>query len=120
MYKVLGAENCSGEDTQQPVPVAIQKPSIKKPSINPPPENLTSSFRESFISSGKQGGGATVLQEGHDIVTRETCAPTSLNLNNLGKAAVLHFALFCGWGHADLRLATIEHSCAYSSSQGFS
>jgi hypothetical protein len=32
------------------------------------------------------------LGEGHDIVTRETCIPTSLNVNNLGKAAVLHFA----------------------------
>jgi hypothetical protein len=29
--------------------------------------------RESFISSGKQGGGATVLGEGPDTVTRETC-----------------------------------------------
>jgi hypothetical protein len=61
-----------------------------------------SSFSESCISSGKQGGGATVLGEGRDIVTRETCIPTSLNVNNLGKAAVLHFALFCGWGHAKL------------------
>jgi hypothetical protein len=33
------------------------------------------------------------LGEGHDIVTRETCIPTSLNVNNLGKAAVLHFCL---------------------------
>jgi hypothetical protein len=32
-----------------------------------------SSFREYFIYSGKQGGGATVLREGHDIVTGETC-----------------------------------------------
>jgi hypothetical protein len=34
------------------------------------------------------------IGEGHDTVTRETCLPTSLNINNLGKAAVLHFALF--------------------------
>jgi hypothetical protein len=27
------------------------------------PKNLTSSFSNSFISSGKQGGGATVLWE---------------------------------------------------------
>jgi hypothetical protein len=53
-----------------------------------------SSFRESFI----QRSGARVLREGHDIVTRETCVPTSLNISNLGKAAVLQFAfaLFCG------------------------
>jgi hypothetical protein len=59
-----------------------------------------SSFRESFMSSVKQGGGTTVLREGCDIVTRETCTPTSLNVNNLGKAAVLQFAFapFCSWG----------------------
>jgi hypothetical protein len=51
-----------------------------------------SSFSESFLSSGKQGGGATVLGEGRDTVTRETCIPTSMNVNNLGKVAVLHFA----------------------------
>jgi hypothetical protein len=45
-------------------------------------------FSESFISNGKQGGGATFLGEGCDIVTRGTCVPT---VNNLGKAAVLHF-----------------------------
>jgi hypothetical protein len=54
--------------------------------------------------------------EGHDIVTRETCIPTSLNLNNLGKAAVLHPAPFCGWGHAKLSLLIIGHSCVYVSS----
>jgi hypothetical protein len=37
------------------------------------PKNLTSSFSNSFISSGKQGGGATVLWEEQDIVTRESC-----------------------------------------------
>jgi hypothetical protein len=73
----------------------------------------TSVPSESFISSGKQGGGATVLPEGRDIVTRETyIIPTSLNINNLGKAAVLHFALFCSWGHAKLSLPIIGHSCA--------
>jgi hypothetical protein len=70
--------------------------------LNPP-----SSFNESFIYSGKQEGGATVLQEGHDIVTRETCIPTFLKVNILGNAAVLHFALFCGWGHAKLSLPII-------------
>jgi hypothetical protein len=48
-----------------------------------------------------------------DIVTRETCVPTSLNINNLRKAAVVHFALFCRWGHAKLSLLIIGHSCVY-------
>jgi hypothetical protein len=39
--------------------------------------------------------GTTVLGEGRDTVTRETCVLTSLNVNNLGKAAVLHFASGC-------------------------
>jgi hypothetical protein len=34
-----------------------------------------------------------VLGKGHDIVTGETCVPASLNVNNLGEAAVLHFPL---------------------------
>jgi hypothetical protein len=49
----------------------IQKTSIKNPK---------SSFSDSFIFIGKQGGGAIVLMEGHDIVTREISIPTSLNL----------------------------------------
>jgi hypothetical protein len=40
------------------------------------------------MPNGKQGG-AVVLREGHDIVTGKTCVPTSLNVNNLGEAAVL-------------------------------
>jgi hypothetical protein len=51
-----------------------------------------SNFSESFISSGKQGGAA-VLGEGCNIVTRGTCIPASLNVNNLEEAAVLHFPL---------------------------
>jgi hypothetical protein len=43
---------------------AIKIPHQKNPSISPPSKNLASSFRESFISSGKQGGGAIVLGEG--------------------------------------------------------
>jgi hypothetical protein len=39
------------------------------------------------MPSGKQGGGAAVLREGRG----ETCVPASLNINNLGKAAELHF-----------------------------
>jgi hypothetical protein len=112
MYKVLSAETCFGRDTQQPA-AANQNPHPKDSSINPPSKRLASFFSESFISSGKQGGGATVLGEGFDIVTRETCIPTSLKVNNLGKAAVLHFALFCDWGHAKFNLPIIGHSCAY-------
>jgi hypothetical protein len=49
-----------------------------------------SSFRESFISSGRQGGGTAVLGDGSDTETGETCVPASLNINNSGKAAELH------------------------------
>jgi hypothetical protein len=51
-----------------------------------------------------------------DIVTRETCNHYSLNINILGKMAVLHFALvlFCGWGHAKLSLKLIGHNYACS------
>jgi hypothetical protein len=66
---------------------------------------LLPSFRESFIPSGKQGGGAAVLGEGCVIVTRETCGPASLTVNNLGKAAVLHLCL---------GLLIIGHNCAYA------
>jgi hypothetical protein len=59
-----------------------QKPQSKSPKV--------SSFSESFIPSGKQGGAA-VLREGRDIVTGGTCVPASLNVNNLGEAAILHF-----------------------------
>jgi hypothetical protein len=51
-----------------------------------------SSISESFIISDKQGE-AGVLREGCDILTGETCVPASLNVNNLGEAAVLHFPL---------------------------
>jgi hypothetical protein len=73
MYKVLSAVlHCPmfpliSSITQQPTSSVILTSS---PSINPTPikkpfhqKNLTS-FSESFISSGKQGGGATVLREG--------------------------------------------------------
>jgi hypothetical protein len=42
--------------------------------------------------SGKQGSRATLL-EAHGIITRETCDRYSLNVNNLGKATMLHFTL---------------------------
>jgi hypothetical protein len=53
-------------------------------------KSFMSSFSESFTPSGKQGGAAVLGQE-CDIVTGETCIPASLNINNLGKAAVLNF-----------------------------
>jgi hypothetical protein len=50
-------------------------------------------LQQVFYISGKQGGGAAVLGEGPDIVTtKKPCVPTSLNINNLGKAAVLYLA----------------------------
>jgi hypothetical protein len=63
---------------------------------NPP----TSSFSKSFIHSGKN---EEVDPQGHYMVKGETAHHYSLNVNILGKAAVLHFALalFCGWGHAN-------------------
>jgi hypothetical protein len=75
-----------------------QKPPKQKPQSN----SCASSFSESFIFSGKQGG-AGVLREGHDIVTGETCIPASLNINNLEEAAILHFPLL-GQGYANLNL----------------
>jgi hypothetical protein len=72
VYKVLSAESCSGGDIQQPATVSVAA------NQNPPSKSLMPSFSKSFISSGKQGGGATVLREQHDIVTRETCVLTSL------------------------------------------
>jgi hypothetical protein len=74
-------------ETQQPAAVATAA------NQNPPSKNLVSSFSESHIQC-KQGGGAAVLGEGHDTVTRDTCVPSSLNVNNSGEAVVMHFALF--------------------------
>jgi hypothetical protein len=86
MYKVVGEERSSGGDIQQPATVSAAA------NQNPPSKSLLASFRESFICSGKQGGGATVLWEGCNIVKRETCVPTSQNVNNLGEATKLHFS----------------------------
>jgi hypothetical protein len=89
-------------DTQQQTHLS----SSQLPHQQPTNQYTKSSFGESFTYSVKQGGGATVLMEGCDIVTRETCNPYSLKVNVLGKAAVLHFALthFCSWGRAKLSL----------------
>jgi hypothetical protein len=69
----------------------VRKPKAKASKQKAQSKSLASSFSESFIPSGKQGGTA-VLGEGCDIVTGETCVPASLNINNLGEA-VLHFRL---------------------------
>jgi hypothetical protein len=65
----------------------------------------SSTSSEFIIYSGKQGGGATVLGWGMTLqllVTGGTGNCYFLNINILGKAAMLHFALipFCGWGCA--------------------
>jgi hypothetical protein len=75
-------------------------------------------FSESFISNGKLGGGATVFQEGHDSVTRETCIPTSLNVNNLGKPPVLNFASgsLCVWCHANSACRSLSTTVLITSS----
>jgi hypothetical protein len=55
----------------------------------------SSTSSEFIIYSGKQGSTATVLR-GHDTVVigkQGTCNHYSLDVNILGKAAVLHFAL---------------------------
>jgi hypothetical protein len=84
MYKCLGAKSFSGGDIPASVSVSQSKSPIKKPQVL---------FSESFIHCSKQGGLETILGEGCDIVTRETCVPASLKGNNLGKAAVLHLQL---------------------------
>jgi hypothetical protein len=69
-----------------------QKAKSQKPQAKAPKAKAKASFSESFIFSGKQSGAA-VLQERRDIVTGETCIPSSLNINNLGEEAVLYFPL---------------------------
>jgi hypothetical protein len=80
----------------------------KQPTTNQPNQSM-SSFSESVIYNGKQGGGVTVHGEEHDTETGQICNCYSLNINILGKAPVLHFALtlFCGWGCAKLSLQII-------------
>jgi hypothetical protein len=55
-------------------PLKSQKPKAKNQSPKAQKQKaLCPPSRESFIPSGKQGGGATALWEGCDIVTRKTC-----------------------------------------------
>jgi hypothetical protein len=71
---------------------SLPSPKKQKHLFTQEAKSLMSSFSESFLPSGKQGG-AVVLREWHDIVTGETCIPATLNFNNLGEAAVLHIPL---------------------------
>jgi hypothetical protein len=70
-----------------------------------------STSSEFIIYSSKQGNRVTVLGRAKlDIVVIGkwvTCDGYSLDVNILGKAAVLHFALslFCGWGLCPFQLA---------------
>jgi hypothetical protein len=93
-----------------------QKPPIKKllPSKSlPSSKSLVSFFSESFISSGKQGGGETVLGEGHDIVTRGKAAELHLAFSLSSVAvAVLNISQQIIW-HKHLRKSSC--SAAYSS-----
>jgi hypothetical protein len=65
--------------------LASLHPKAKSPQSK---KDLTSSFRDSFILSSEQGE-TVVLGEECDTVTGETFVPASLNVNNLGKAALL-------------------------------
>jgi hypothetical protein len=71
-----------------------------------------SSFSESFKPSGKQGGRAAVLGERQDIVTRGTCVPASLSINNLGKALCPHELLLLRSPHSIIHsFLSSLHTC---------
>jgi hypothetical protein len=46
--------------------------------------------------------------------TGGTCDHFFLNINILGKTAVLHLAHFCRWGCANSSLQFIGHNCTFS------
>jgi hypothetical protein len=60
------------KETKSQKPSPSKSPKAKASKQRSQSKSLVSSFRKSFIPSGKQGGAA-VLREGHDIVTGETC-----------------------------------------------
>jgi hypothetical protein len=97
VYKVLSAESCSGGDTQ-PAGAAAVNQTLPSKSLHPP--SLLYPVVNKEVEHSSQG-------------EQEKPVLTSLNVNNLGKAAVLHPALFWGWGLAKLSLPIIGHSCAY-------
>jgi hypothetical protein len=90
--------------------VETHQPASRAANQNPPSKILLSSFSESFISSSKQGGGATVLREGHDIVTRETCNSYFSEQKQLKKSSYAAFCLQLGPCQTQ---PVIEHNCAY-------
>jgi hypothetical protein len=71
MYKVLSADFPLQQFPFNNFPLAILFPSKASHIKKPKAKSLASSFRRSFIPSGKQGGAA-VLGEEHGIVTGET------------------------------------------------
>jgi hypothetical protein len=70
-----------------------KSPTSKSQKQKPQSKNPPSSFSESFISSGKQGGAAIPQEQPNNIGTGKTCLLASLKINNLEEAAVLHFPL---------------------------
>jgi hypothetical protein len=108
MYKVLSAESCSGGDTPDSVSISASqsKAPIKKAS-RPPSVSL-------LYPVVKQGGGATVLGEGHDTVNKRNLLSTSFSEHKqLRKAAVLHPASLSSATGAVQTQPVPEHSCAY-------
>jgi hypothetical protein len=88
MYKVIGTESCSGGDTQEPAAAASQvahSQAIKIP--HPPSASLLYTVINNEVKQQSLGWGVTLKQEKPGFLL------LSLNVNNLGKAAVLHFAL---------------------------
>jgi hypothetical protein len=104
MFPLISSITQQQQPPKQPTNESTLRPPIKNPCIL---------LQGVFYIQCKQGGRTTVLREGCDIGTREACVPISLNINNLEKAALLHFVLFCSWGHAKFSLLIIGLSCAY-------
>jgi hypothetical protein len=77
MYKVFGAESCSGGDTHQPAAAAAGAAS--QVALSQPIKIPINQFPYPSSVFYKQGGGATVLREAPDTVVRETCLPTSFS-----------------------------------------
>jgi hypothetical protein len=101
MYKALSAENCSSGDTAASA-AANQ---------NPPSKSLVYSFSQSFISSGKQGCGTTVLKGGWH------CNERNLPLcKQLTKSSCAASCTFLRLGHAKLRLGLLGTAVLMSNS----
>jgi hypothetical protein len=91
MQKAALVETHNSQRQWQPIRIPIKKPFHQSPIKNP---SCPPTVSESFISSGTQEGAATALQEGHDIVTTETCIPTSFSeCKHLRKSSCASHAL---------------------------